>query len=63
MIFGEKPMVVSEKTSFTAVVDHACERLMEKQAMYSIRRIHEMEDRLAAMEQELNEFLLHVEKG
>jgi hypothetical protein len=63
MISGEKPAAVSKTTSFSAVVDHACERLKEKQVQYSIRRIHEMEDRLAVLERELNEFLLHSEKG
>lgn len=57
MTTGEKPATISEKTSFSAVVDHACDRLMDRQARYSIRRIHELEGRLAGLERELDEFL------
>ena len=44
--------------SFSSVVDETCERLMERQIQYSIRRIQEMKDRLAALEQELDIFLI-----
>jgi hypothetical protein len=57
MVFGEKSAAVSGKSSFTEVVDEACERLMERQIKYSIRRIQEMEDRLTELERELDEFL------
>ena len=57
MVFGEKPAVVSDRASFSEVVDEACERLMERQIKYSIRRIQEMEDRLTELERELDEFL------
>ena len=57
MIFGEKPAAVSDRSSFNEVVDEACERLMERQIKYSIRRIQDMEDRLTEMERELDEFL------
>ena len=43
--------------SFNEVVDSACERLMERQIKYSIRRIKEMDERLSRMERELDEFL------
>ena len=63
MTSGEKSAAISETASFSAVVDHACERLMEKQVRYSIRRIHEMENRLAALERELDVFLFQKEQG
>jgi uncharacterized protein YqgV (UPF0045/DUF77 family) len=59
MVFSEKPAAVSGKSSFSEVVDEACERLMERQIKYSIRRIQEMEDRLTELERELDEFLFH----
>jgi hypothetical protein len=43
--------------SFSEVVDSTCERLMEKQIKYSIRRILEMDERLGLIERELDEFL------
>ena len=57
MTSGEKPVTISEKTSFSAVVDDACDRLMDRQARYSIQRIHEMEERLTGLERELDLFL------
>jgi hypothetical protein len=57
MTTGEKPAIISGTTSFSAVVDHACDRLMDRQARYSIQRIHELEDRLSGLERELDEFL------
>ena len=59
MTSGKKPVTVSEKTSFSAVVDKACDRLLDQQARYSIRRIQEMESRLAGLERELDELLIH----
>jgi len=63
MIFGEKPAVVSPIISFNDVVDEACEKLMERQIKYSIRRIQEMEERLFSIERELDDFLSHRGKG
>ena len=57
MASGEKPAVLSGTSSFGEVVDEACERLMEQQVKYSIRRIREMGDRLDGLERELDEFL------
>jgi len=57
MTLGEKPAVVSPIISFADVVDEACERLMERQIKYSIRRIQEMEERLSLLERELDDFL------
>jgi hypothetical protein len=39
------------------MVDGTCERLRDRQAQYSIRRIQEMEDILNALELELDQFL------
>ena len=58
MASGEKPVIVSQKTSFNEVVDDACDRLMESQVRYSIRKIQKMRDRLDEIELELDEFLL-----
>jgi len=70
MILGEKSLSskaeLSNKAgleqggiySFDEVLDSTCERLMERQIKYSIRRIREMEERLCLMERELDEFLI-----
>jgi hypothetical protein len=52
-----KPAVVSGVYSFSDVVNQACEKLMDRQIKYSIRRIQEMDEYLSAMEKELDEFL------
>jgi hypothetical protein len=57
MFSGENPTAVSKHPSFGAVLDAACERLMEWQVEYSIQRINEMESRLNELEQELDMFL------
>ena len=57
MASGEKPAVVSRRSSFSEVVDEACDRLMDRQVQYSIRRIQEMGDVLEKLERELDEFL------
>ena len=59
MAFSEQPVTISKNPSFSSVVDEACDRLMDRQAKYSIRRIQEMGDRLTGLEQELDEFLVH----
>lgn len=59
MASGEKPAIISSRSSFSEVVDEACERLLEQQVKYSIRRIQEMKDRLDGLERELDEFLFH----
>ena len=61
MVSGEKPVIVSKNPSFNEVVDRACERLMKQQVQYSIQRIHEMQDYLIGLEQELDEFLAETE--
>jgi hypothetical protein len=62
MTTGKKPVTISEKTSFSAVVDQACDQLMDRQARYSIQRIHELEDRLAGLERELDTFLFQKDR-
>jgi len=66
MILGEKSAALTGPDnskctegiySFSEVVDSTCERLMEKQIKYSIRRIREMDERLGLIERELDEFL------
>jgi len=57
MTFGEMPSAVSPIISFSDVVDEACEKLMDRQIKYSIQRIQKMEECLAALEHELDEFL------
>ena len=46
-----------KESSFEFVLDTACERLWEKQILYSIRRIGELDEKLDSLEKELNEFL------
>ena len=57
MSFGEQPVIIHKNAAFDAVLDAACDRLMERQAEYSIRRIAEMEARLDCLERELDDFL------
>ena len=57
MAFEPKPVVLKEAPAFETVLDTACERLREKHIQYSIRRIMEMEDELAMLEKELDEFI------
>jgi len=57
MTYGKKPAAVSDVYTFSDVVDRACEKLMDSQIKYSIRRIQSMDERLAVLEKELDEFL------
>jgi hypothetical protein len=59
MMSGEHSIIISKDSSFEEVLDDACEKLMERQVQYSIRQIHELENRLDGLERELDEFLLH----
>jgi len=52
----------SDIYSFSEVVDSACERLMDRQIKYSIRRIREMEERLCCLERELDDFLFQKDR-
>jgi hypothetical protein len=53
---GGKAASVSDFT-FDSMLDETCERLLDRQLMYSIQRIHEMEKRLTRLERELDEFI------
>jgi len=59
MTYGKKPASVSDVYTFSEVVDKACEQLMDRQIKYSIRRIQAMDERLAELEKELDDFLSH----
>jgi len=56
VINGEKPAPVSDLT-FDSILDETCERLLDRQVKYAVQRIAEMEKRLNALENDLNEFL------
>ena len=53
LIWGRDP----KEASFETMLDTTCDRLREKHIRYSIRRIEEMAEQLAAMEKELDDFL------
>jgi len=57
MSSGDKPVIIYTDATFNDVLNETCERLKEKHAQYSVRRIYEMEKVLNALEQELNQFL------
>jgi hypothetical protein len=57
MAFENKPVIYTEETSFEAVVDTAFEKVSEKHMQFSMRRIREMDEELAGIEKELNDFL------
>jgi len=52
-----KSFSAREVFTFDSILDKACERLLDRQAEYSIRRIRELEERLCSLEDELDEFL------
>jgi len=62
MTYGKKPAAVSDVYNFSDVVDRACEQLMDRQIKYSIRRIQSMDERLAVLEKELDDFLSQKNK-
>jgi hypothetical protein len=49
--------VYPDELSFENMLDTICERLREKHAEYSIRRIGEMDAELLKLEKELDEFM------
>jgi len=57
MTLGKKGAVSPEVYTFSEVVDEACNKLMDRQIKHSIRRLADMDERLAAIERELDEFL------
>jgi hypothetical protein len=63
MTLNEKSAAVSGIYSFSDVVDETCEKLLDSQIKYSIRRIHEMEELLCSLEKELDDFLFRKDKA
>jgi len=57
MTINGKTAAATDVYTFSNVVDEACDKLLDKQIKNSIRRITEMEERLAIMERELDDFL------
>ena len=65
MAFEREPVVMtwdfnpdnSGGSSFETVLDTVCDRLREKHIEYTIRRINEMDEELAVLEQELDDFI------
>jgi hypothetical protein len=55
--FGGKAAPVFEAFTFDSILDETCERLLDRQFKYSIRRICDLEEILRGMEGELEEFL------
>jgi hypothetical protein len=62
MILSEKSAAVTDVYDFSDIVDSACEKLMDRQIKYSIRRIQEMEERLCCLERELDDFLFQKDR-
>jgi len=54
---GQQKIPEAGLCAFSDVVDKACKGLLDRQIKYSIRRIHEMEERLCKLESELDDFL------
>ena len=48
------PTAVQDKSSFEALLDNTCDRLEDKHAQYSIRRLDEMDTILGKLEAELD---------
>ena len=59
---GGRAAPVSDFT-FDSMLDETCERLLDRQLLYSIQRIQEMEKRLVRLERELDEFIISRERG
>jgi hypothetical protein len=57
MTIKDRPAEITGIHAFNDVVDKACEKLMDRQVKYSIQRIQKMEECLAVMEKELDDFL------
>ena len=67
MAYEQKPVILKwdkdpgdiypMEPSFETVLGRTCERLGEKHAAYTIRRIREMDEILERLEKELNEFI------
>ena len=55
MTTEERAALLTDLT-FDSILDETCERLLDRQAKYSIQRIQELEKRLISIERELDEF-------
>ena len=59
---GEGSHLLPDIYSFSEVVDQACEKLMDRQVQYSLRKIREMDELLSGLEKELDNFLSQKDK-
>ncbi|MDR2617285.1 MAG: hypothetical protein LBC62_00305 [Treponema sp.] len=50
-------IAMAENSGFDMVLDRAFEKLQDKQAQYSIRRLQELDIRLEDLEKELDELI------
>jgi hypothetical protein len=57
MAYEKEYLILTENSSFDAMLDSACERLQDKQTQYSIRRLRELDLQLGELEKELEDFL------
>jgi hypothetical protein len=55
---SDKSAALNSTVSFEEVLDETCDKLKERQTHNSLLRIQKMEDRLSALEEELEVFLL-----
>jgi hypothetical protein len=54
---GGEAAVLSDQHSFERIVEESCNRLWDTKVRYSIRQIHELEELLNSLEQDLDAFL------
>jgi hypothetical protein len=57
MTSEKSKLSLTEDSLFEAVLDSVCERLEDKQAEYSIRRLREMDTQLGNLEKELDDLV------
>ena len=57
MVSERYPFALKEESSFDVMLDSACDRLQEAHIQYSLRRIKEMDEVLARLEEEIDEFI------
>jgi hypothetical protein len=63
MTAGENPSIITDNSSFEAVLDDAFRRIQDRKVQHSIRRIGELETILLELEAELDCFLLDRDRG
>ena len=54
--------IITKEPSFESVLDTTCDRLREKHAEHSIKRINELNEELSKIEEELADFLNQKQK-